>query len=102
MKKIIKGKMYTTSTAKLVFTYDECLPRKDFNHRIEKLFRKRNGEFFLHGEGGGLTRWAEAISGNGWKEGENIIPLTHSGAFDWSCDHADPDLVEELFGEVSE
>lgn len=50
MKKIIDGKMYNTETAKECGTWDNC--EYGFNRVEETLYRKKTGEFFIHGEGG--------------------------------------------------
>jgi len=102
MKKIINGRTYNMSTAIRVADYDECLSRSDFGFRREVLYQKRNGEFFLYGEGGASTRWAQPISGNGWREGYGIVPLSRKGALNWASEHSDVETVERIFGEVSE
>ena len=63
MKMIIHGKKYDTETA---------INRAYFNNGIgcydscwfeETLFQKMNGEFFLHGRGGAMSKYFE-LSGN--------------------------------------
>ena len=60
MKKIMNGKMYDTDKA-TALGYDTSggTPR-DLSWWKETLYQKRTGEFFLHGEGGPMTRYAES------------------------------------------
>lgn len=101
MKKIINGKRYDTSTAKELSSYSYGYPR-DFEHWEETLYRKSTGEFFLHGEGGPSSKYAESAGGNCWTGGEKIIPLTLDEAKQWAEKHLDGDEYEEIFGEVEE
>ena len=88
MKKKINGRIYNTDTAKQVAWYGNNLPANDFGYIEECLYRKRNGEYFLAGEGGARTRYA-ADCGDGWtRGGEDIIPLTRVEAFYWSLNHS--------------
>ena len=66
MKKIINGKLYDTDTAKEMGTgCASCSPR-DFHYYSETLYRKRTGEYFLYGEGGPASRYAERVDNNMW------------------------------------
>lgn len=101
MKKIIKGKRYDTESAKAVgvWSYGSW---SNFNHVEETLYRKNTGEFFLHGEGGANTTYAERVDANTWCGGEQIMPLTFSEAQEWAEKHLDADEYENIFGEVVE
>lgn len=101
MKKIINGKKYNTETAQKMGGRDNGYAVNDFNYMIETLYRKKTGEFFLHGEGGGLSRYASAYGDSmGW--GEQIIPLTEKEAEEWAEDRLKVDEYEAIFGEVKE
>lgn len=52
MKKIINGKMYNTETATELGDFWNGLSTSDFRNLSETLYRKKNGEFFLYGQGG--------------------------------------------------
>ena len=95
MKKIIGGKKYDTTTAKLVGTYDTGYIG-DFELRYEELYQKATGEFFLAGEGGAKTRWASRTI-DGFSSGEGILPLTLDEAREWAEEHLPQAEVEELF-----
>ena len=58
MKKVINGKMYNTETAEQLATWDNGR-WNSFDICEEKLFRKRNGEFFLYGYGGPKSAYAQ-------------------------------------------
>lgn len=101
MKKIINGKRYDTETAKACGWRTYSTPR-DFNHLEETLYRKRSGEFFLHGIGGPMTKYAESLGGNSWSGGEKIIPLTIEEAKEWAEEYLTADEYERIFGAVEE
>lgn len=101
MKKIINGKVYDTETATRAAEWSNNLGYSDFNWREEALYRKKTGEFFLHGAGGPHTNYAERV-GNMWGDGEKIMPMTYSEAQEWAEKHLDGDEYEEIFGIVVE
>ena len=101
MKKIINGKIYDTEKAKAVGAWSNGGTWRDFDHREETLYRKKTGEFFLHGEGGPATNYAERID-NAWSSGERIMPTSFSEARAWAEKHLDGDEYEEIFGAVAE
>ena len=63
MKKVINGKRYDTDTATLMGS-DSFSNSRDFRHWIEELYRKNNGEYFLYGKGGAMTKYAKAVAAN--------------------------------------
>ena len=101
MKKIIKGRLYNTETAKYVANYSWGGP-SDFHHVDEDLYRKQTGEFFLHGEGGTLSKYRSPVDGGGWTSGEDIIPMSDLDAQEWIEAHCDVDTYVKLFGDVKE
>lgn len=101
MKKIIDGKRYDTETATLLGT-DSYSNSQDFRHWTEKLYRKRNGEYFLYGEGGPKTQYAQTIGQNEWRGGEKIMPLTVESAREWAEKHLSANDYEEAFGAVKD
>ena len=102
MKKIINNKRYDTDTAKKVAEYDSDVARSDFNFYREDLYQKRTGEFFLHGQGNGASKYAERAFPDGWTSGEKIIPLTVDEAREWAERTQDADTYESIFGVVDE
>ena len=101
MKKIINQKRYDTDTAKKLGTREYSHPG-DFNWTSETLYQKRTGEFFLHGEGGAASKYAEAVGQNSWSGGERIMPLSFEDARKWAEENLEADEYEAIFGEVSE
>ena len=96
MKKIINGKRYDTETAEEIGFWRTERSVTDFSYCEETLYRKRTGEFFIHGGGGARTKYAsESYGMYGW--GEAIVPLTYDEAREWAETHLDADRYEELF-----
>ena len=102
MKKIINQKRYDTDTAKELGYSANNVSRWDFNWWQETLYQKRTGEFFLHGEGGPMSRYAESVGNSGWSSGERLMPLTYAEARVWAEKHLTVDEYEAIFGEVTE
>lgn len=102
MKKIINGKVYNTDTATLVNEWSNNLSYRDFHWREEKLYRKKTGEYFLYGEGGPASKYAESCGQNQWSSGDSIIPLSFKSAREWAESHLDADEYEAEFGEIAE
>ena len=102
MKKIINGRVYDTEKAKELGTYANAGNWRDFSHLEETLYRKKTGEFFLFGEGGPMTRYAEAEGQNSWSGGRRIMPMTYDEAREWAEKHLTADEYEAIFGEIVE
>ena len=102
MRKIINGRKYDTDTAQELGYYSNYGSWNDSNHFEETLFRKKNGEFFLYGEGGPTTKYREPEGQNGWTGGSRITPLSVDRARDWAEKHLDADEYESIFGKVDE
>lgn len=101
MKKIINGKLYNTGTAEKVGLWSNGRSTRDFRCVYETLYRKKTGEYFLHGEGGAMTTYAENVGDmRGW--GERIYPMTYDEARSWAENKLDADEYEAIFGEVAE
>lgn len=101
MKKIINGRKYDTSTATKIDYCDNGYYHTDFQHACETLYRKRNGEYFLHAEGGPLSEHA-TVRGDNRGYGESIAPLTIADAKDWAQKKLDGDEYESIFGVVTD
>jgi len=102
MKKIIGGKVYDTATAKKMASWSNMADVRDFHQFSETLYRKKTGEFFLHGEGGPLTQYAQTVGTNSWRGGERIMPMTFAEAKAWAEEHLDGEEYEAIFGAVTE
>lgn len=102
MKKIINGKLYDTDTAREIDSWANRMDVRDWHYFRETLYRKKTGEYFLHGEGGPMTHYAERVEQNGWRGSERIVPLTWDAAREWAEAHMDADDYQAEFGEVAE
>lgn len=96
MKKIIGGKVYDTEKARLLG--DDGGEQDNFRHWHEELYQKRTGEFFLYGEGGPASKYAESVGLNQWSGGSKIIPLDMAAAREWAEAHLSVDEYETIFG----
>ena len=102
MKKIISGRRYDTETARELASTSSAEGRSDFHWWEETLYRKSTGEYFLYGEGGPASRYAESCGQNQWTGGSRIMPVSLEAAQKWAEDHLDADDYEEIFGAVEE
>lgn len=98
MKKVIKGKMYDTDTAKKVAEYSASCGRGDFYYYEEELYRKKTGEYFLYGDGNAASKYSKRCGQNEWCGSEAIIPLTEKEAKEWAEEHLDGDEYCGIFG----
>lgn len=101
MKMILNGRKYDTETATEI-ACDKDYPISDFHHYDETLYRKRNGEFFLYGHGGPLSKYSRAVSGGGQCGSSRIIPLSDEEARTWVENVCCYETYCELFGEPEE
>lgn len=102
MKKIIQGRLYDTETAKRCGSYESNPSKSDFHWYRESLFQKKNGEFFLYGEGNVASPYGKPVAQNEWCSGSKIIPLTYDGAVRWAQERLDADEYNAIFGESNE
>lgn len=99
MKQYINHKLYDTTRSTAIGGY-EYGGASDLDHRCETLYRKRTGEYFLHGSGGAMSRYAVLSGANTWSGGEKIIPLTFDQAREWSENHLSTAEYDAQFGEI--
>lgn len=102
MKKVISNKIYDTETAKELGSWSNMEDYGNFSQFSETLYRKKTGEFFLHGKGGPMTKYAVAEGSNSWRGGSQIMPLTFQAAREWAEEHLTGDEYEAIFGAVVE
>lgn len=102
MKKIINGKLYNTDTAKQVGScwWNEA-QAGSFESVNETLYVKKTGEYFMEGNGGPMTKYAER-DGSNWSGGSAIIPFTIAEAREWAEEKLSADEYEAEFGEIIE
>ena len=102
MRKIIRGRVYDTHTADLLAVYRVNAPMTDFRWYLEALYRKKNGEYFLHGKGNGMTPYAKTCSDGTRTFGEDITPLAEEEARSWAEEKIEASEYERIFGEAEE
>lgn len=102
MKKIINRKVYDTETAAKIGDWNNGEWGNNLYICFETLYRKKNGEFFIHGEGGAATKYASVCSGDGWASGEGIVPMSYDSARDWAEEHLSAEEYEAAFGDILE
>lgn len=101
MKKIINGKRYDTDTATLIGSAGYGYPG-DFEYWEENLYRKKTGEFFIHGKGGAMSKYSRMTGQNEWSGGEEIRPISFKEAQEWGEKYLDADEYEQVFGKIEE
>lgn len=97
MKKIIEGHVYDTDKATEIGCADNGLAYNDLNWVRDTLYRTRSGRYFIHGEGGANTRYAEVRENNSWIAGERITPMLTREARIWAEQNLDADEYEAAF-----
>lgn len=102
MKRVIGGKLYDTETAECVHEWSNGYFRNDFHHCEEALYKTAKGAWFLSGEGGPLSKYAEHV-GNESHGGDGIQVLTGEEALAWlERVEAPADIIAEHFPDVEE
>lgn len=101
MRKIIHNKVYDTSTARLVAEWENDVGKGDVHWYREQLYQKKTGEYFVWGEGGPGSPYAQHRYG-GWYEDEGIIPVSYDEARQWAEDNLDAAEYEAEFGTPKE
>lgn len=102
MKKIINNKVYDTERARKVGTWCSAELPNDIQYTEETLYRKKNGEYFLHGFGGPASVYRAAAALDGFISGEKVLPLSFDQARQWAEIHLTADEYEAAFGPVQE
>ena len=97
MKKIINGKRYDTTTAKLIANWSNNYSCTDFKHCEEELYQTKKGAFFLFGTGGPMSKYAVSVGNNGYGGGSDITPLTLDEVKQWLEDTENYSKLEEFF-----
>ena len=102
MKKVIRGKLYNTDTAKLIGEQSNNLSGRDLNFFSESLYLTKSGAYFLHGEGGANTKYSVSVGNNSWSGGEQIQPMSPLSAREWAEENLTTEEYEKAFGEPEE
>lgn len=104
MKKIINSKLYDTESSSLIAEVDNGYGVSDVHYAKYWLYKKRNGKFWLYGEGNAGSDCAEYDKAYGrWAPGTMIKPLTFEEAERWFeeyQDQIDDKVFTEEFGPI--
>ena len=73
MKRVIAGRVYNTETATHIC--NECRCHSNFSDHDTDLYRTKNGNYFLSGEGGPQSRWAHSCGQNSWSGGSGLVAI---------------------------
>ena len=101
MRRVINNKKYDTDKATVIGSWDDGMPG-DFDYICETLYKKRTGEYFVHGRGGARSRYAEEREDGWFGGGQSIMPLTVESAKKWAQENLKCEEYEAEFGEVAE
>ena len=98
MKQIINCKRYDTEKATLFARWLNGFNIGDPKRCEEKLYGTRNGAFFIHSEGGAMSRWSKRV-GNTTGGGEGLEVQTKDEAMNWLEEKGLTAELEERFGD---
>jgi hypothetical protein len=98
MKKVIDGKVYNTETAECLHNWDNGHYGNDFRSCEESLYKTKKGAYFLHGEGGPMSKYAQNCGNNSVCGGQGIEPISEKVAMEWLEEHNGDDVLISLFG----
>jgi hypothetical protein len=80
MRQVIDGRVFDTDTATEICRAAYGGSRTDFQWHETALYRSPRGQFFLAGQGGPMSRWAQDVDGGGRSGGSGIVLLTQDEA----------------------
>ena len=100
MQQVIDRTLYDTEQAEAIAQYAPLIDSGDYNYLVETLYKTAAGDYFLHGDGGAATKWAEKQGGYRTAN-EEIELLTEDEAVDW-CEtrKIDGEIIVEEFGHL--
>lgn len=103
MKKILDGIRYDTDAAELLAVASRG-EFEDLDHFVCALYRsKRAGRYFLHGQGGPMSRFGQAAGNNKFVGSRDLIPLTKEEALQWAEQYLTVEEIERAFpGEIED
>lgn len=100
-KRTIKGRVYDPSTAALIAEIHNGDQGPTW--ACVSLYRKRNGEFFLHGTGGPESEWRKLDPETGeYTDGQEIKPVSYAVASTWAASVLSPSEHAAIFAPASD
>ena len=101
MKRVIDGKRYDTERAQEIGSWWNGYGNNDFKYCAETLYITAKGNYFLAGNGGAMSKYAES-HGNSTCGGCGIFPLSREEAFLWAQENLEPKDFQEHFSDMIE
>ena len=99
MRRVIDGLIYDTEEAEGIASANSGYPAGDFRGMEETLYRTKNGNWFLCGEGGPMTKYAIPV-GNMKGGGRKLIPMIDDiEVLAWLEEHEETEAIEKYFSE---
>ncbi len=103
MRKVIDGMLYDTDKSKEVCDIGRRgFSRNDFEWEDTQLWLTPRGMYFIAGEGGARSRWAERLGQNGCGPGEGLEAITIDEAKQLVEKHSTVEVYIACFGEPEE
>lgn len=99
MKSTINSKTYDTETATEIARDGYPGSCSDFQNWDEALYVTDKGNYFLHGSGGPLSKYAESV-GNDTRGGEAIVTMTKLEALAWCEKHKLQEPIDTHFADM--
>ncbi|MFO0802654.1 MAG: hypothetical protein U0791_05970 [Gemmataceae bacterium] len=97
-KYILEGRVYDEDDAELVHEYESRHPQTDLRWVRESLYKTQSGRFFVTGEGGSNSHFAETEDEQWWSPGEGGYLLSDAEALEWLVSRgAKAEVIEEHF-----
>jgi len=101
MKATIDRKTYNTETSTNIARATNAFNGRNCHDWWETLYLSRKGNWFLHGEGGAMSKYANVYL-NCASSGERIIPMTAEEALEWCEEHGAQDAIDKYFPDMVE
>lgn len=86
MKRIIDGKVYDTETATEI-ACDSYSSPGDFSYSCETLYKTKKGRYFMHGEGGPKSDYAESVGNNVTSGSSRMWTINEAEAQNFAAKH---------------
>ena len=97
MRKVIKGRTYNTATSKCIGQWSNGHYTNDLVYCSEDLYKNTKGAYFIHGDGGPLSKYAVSY-GNETSGSTELVPMTATEAQEWAEGHLTAEEYEAEFG----
>ena len=102
MQRVIDGKRYDTEKATCVAEWENEYTRSDFKFCKKALYRTPNGRWFVAGEGGAQSEFAESAGNNSWSGGSGLYPVSSDDAKELLEIWNEVSALEEYFADQIE